>query len=369
MGRLALVRDEKFRDHLTPEMHPESPRRLVAIDQALTAAGLLQQVNQLKPRQASEDELCLVHSEPYIDALQISGRQAKRSRGLVMLDPDTWMSADSYNTATLAAGAGLVAAEAVSARDGGNSFVVVRPPGHHALSDRPMGFCLFNNIALTARYAQKKLGYQRILIIDWDVHHGNGTQAVFYGDPTVLFISLHQFPFWPPNSGWYAEDGHGEGKGYNVNIPLPAGTGDRGYLKAWCELVRPLSIEFQPDLILLSAGYDAHLADPLAQQGISTPGYAELSRKLLELALDMNRKIVAFLEGGYNAKALSDSVLTTMRVLNADSLKQARMVAAAGEPGKEAGEQALTSDAEPALVDERIQEIRDHFSRYWQALR
>lgn len=350
-------------------MHPESPRRLVAIDQALAASGLLQQVNQLEPRQASEDELCLVHSEKYIDELQVSGQQAKRSRGLVMLDPDTWMSADSYDTATLAAGAGLVAAEAVSARQASNSFVVVRPPGHHALSDRPMGFCLFNNIALTARYAQKKLGYHRILIIDWDVHHGNGTQAAFYGDPTVLFISLHQFPFWPPNSGWYAEDGKDEGKGYNVNIPLPAGTGDRGYLKAWQELVRPLAIEFQPDLILLSAGYDAHLADPLAQQGISTPGYAELSRKLLGLALEMDRKIVAFLEGGYNTKALSESVLATMRVLNADSLEEARTVTAAGEPEQRAGEQALTGDAEPALVDERIQEVRGHFSRYWQALR
>jgi acetoin utilization deacetylase AcuC-like enzyme len=149
---------------------------------------------------------------------------------------------------------------------------------------------------------------------------------------------------------------------------LPAGTGDRGYLKAWHELVDPLSMEFRPDLILLSAGYDAHLADPLAQQGVSTRGYAELSRRLLALALNMDRNIVAFLEGGYNTKALSESVLATMRVLNADSLEEARAVISAGEPKQRAGEHGLTGDAEPALVDERIQEVKAHLSRYWQAL-
>ncbi|HJY84752.1 MAG TPA: histone deacetylase [Candidatus Binatia bacterium] len=369
MSRLALVRDERFRDHLTPEMHPESPKRLVAIDQALKSTGLIQEVKQLAPRPASEDELSVVHEAGYIEELLEVGKKARRSRHLVMLDADTWMSPESYDTAKLAAGAGLVAVDALDEDKIGSSFVVARPPGHHALADRPMGFCLFNNIAVAARYAQKTLGCQRVFIIDWDVHHGNGTQATFYNDPSVFFLSLHQYPFWPPNSGWYMEHGAGEGKGYNINVPLPAGTGDRGYLRAWEQLVRPVCLEYKPDLILVSAGYDAHEFDPLAQQRISTSGYAALSKKLRELAAQCSSKIIAFLEGGYNTRALSEAALVTMKVLNADTLDEARVVNPDVGTTDGAIDRSLTDDDAPDAVDERIAEVREHFSIHWKALK
>lgn len=368
MSQLALVRDEKFRDHLTPEMHPESPKRLVAIDEALKSTGLIKEIKQLSPREASEDELCFVHDQRYIEEMLQVGEKAKHSRHLVRLDADTWMSPETYDTAKLAAGAGLVAVDAISNDDVSSSFVVARPPGHHALADRPMGFCLFNNIAVAARYAQKELGCKRVFILDWDVHHGNGTEAAFYDDPSVLFLSLHQFPFWPPNSGWYTADGARDGKGYNLNIPLPAGTGDRGYLGAWQRLVRPVCLEYKPDLILLSAGYDAHEFDPLAQQRISTAGYAELSKNLRELAADCDSKIIAFLEGGYNTRALSESALVTMRVLNAETLEQARLVNAPADSTTRSSATALTDDESPDDVDKRITELRHHFSNYWKSL-
>jgi acetoin utilization deacetylase AcuC-like enzyme len=368
MSKLAVVRDEKFRDHLTPEMHPESPKRLVAIDEALKSTGLIEKVKQLSPREASEDELSFVHDERYIEAMLQVGEKAKRSQHLIMLDADTWMSPESYDTAKLAAGAGLVAVDAIAKEDITSSFVVARPPGHHALADRPMGFCLFNNIAVAARYAQKELGCKRVFIVDWDVHHGNGTQAAFYDDPSVFFLSLHQFPFWPPNSGWYTDDGAGDGTGYNLNVPLPAGTGDRGYLKAWEQLVRPVCLEYKPDLILLSAGYDAHEFDPLAQQCISTAGYAALSKNLREIAAEGGNKIIAFLEGGYNTKALSESALITMQVLNAATLEQARLVNATAQATDRRSTTELTFDESPDEVDARIADVRKHFSTYWKSL-
>jgi acetoin utilization deacetylase AcuC-like enzyme len=238
-----------------------------------------------------------------------------------------------------------------------SAFVALRPPGHHALAEKPMGFCLFNNIAIAARYAEKSQGLQRILIIDWDVHHGNGTQASFYKDPGVCFVSLHQYPLWPLDSGWYEEDGEGDGLGYNINIPLPAGTGDRGYLKAWDTLLTPIALAYQPQLILVSAGYDAHQADPLADQCLSTNGFAEMSARVDDLARTNQAKVACFLEGGYNAGALSQSVLATIKVLNGDE---------AIEPG---AARQLTCDRNPDDVDERIGELKKHFAKYWKCLR
>jgi acetoin utilization deacetylase AcuC-like enzyme len=233
-----------------------------------------------------------------------------------------------------------------------------------------MGFCLFNNIAVAAKYAQKTMGLKRVLIIDWDVHHGNGTQDIFYDDPSVCFASFHQYPFWPPNSGWYEEDGTGEGKGYNVNIPLPAGTGDRGYLHAWDRLLKPICLEYQPELIMLSAGYDAHQMDPLGQQRISTSGYAMLSQRLADLGRETSSKLVAFLEGGYNAKSLAESALATMRVLNASTAEETAAVHVSYlVPGSAAGMAPITEDQSPNEVDQRVVDVRKHFSQYWRSLK
>jgi acetoin utilization deacetylase AcuC-like enzyme len=226
-----------------------------------------------------------------------------------------------------------------------------------------MGFCLFNNIAIAARYAQKKMQAKRILILDWDVHHGNGTQAAFYKDPSVLFISMHQYPFWPPDSGWLNEDGAGEGKGFNINIPLPAGTGDRGYMQAWDRIIVPVANQYAPDLVLVSAGYDAHMEDPLAQQRLTTVGFTRLAQRLMVLCETNNAKVVSFLEGGYNVSSLAESAIATMQVMNADNVS--------GEVQVQKRESSLeeSQDESPNRVSERIEEIAKHQAKYWQSLR
>jgi acetoin utilization deacetylase AcuC-like enzyme len=218
-----------------------------------------------------------------------------------------------------------------------------------------MGFCLFNNIAVAARYAQKKCGFKKIFIIDWDVHHGNGTQDLFYDDPTICFLSLHQYPFWP-GTGAISEDGRGDGKGFNINIPMPEGSGDRGYLAAFDQIVKPICLEFQPDLILVSAGYDAHKNDPLGGQKISTSGFAMLSQRLSDLSDQTGAKVVCFLEGGYDVNALSASAIATMRV--------SYLI-----PGTASGLDPITNDDRPHQVDEQIAAVRKHFAPYWHSLK
>lgn len=370
MSNLVFVYDQQFQKHLTPESHPESPNRLAAIESALHRSELIKQVRRAEPRKATADELATVHNAGYIEDLEQKGKVAHEQQKTLQLDAaaETFMSPESYETAKLAAGAGLVAIESVLKGGAPVSFVAVRPPGHHALADKPMGFCIFNNIAIGARYAQEHLGAKKVMIVDWDVHHGNGTQEIFFDDPSVCFVSFHQYPFWPPNIGWYTEDGAGDGKGYNINIPLPAGTGDRGYTKAWDAIVAPVAEEYQPDLILLSAGYDAHRYDPLGQQQISTSGYYLLTTRLAELAERTGAKLSGFLEGGYNTRTLADSVVTTMSVLNAGDDAARKQVKPFGE--RYGGEIAPeTADRSPDVVDDRIDTVRKHFSKYWKSLR
>lgn len=375
MSNLVFVYDPQFQKHLTPESHPESPNRLAAIENALHRSELIKQVKRAEPRAATGDELASVHNPHYIESLEKRGEQAKKHNSTIQLDADTFMSGESYYTAKLAAGAGLVAVESVMKSTGekpDRAFVAVRPPGHHALYDQPMGFCLFNNVAVGARYAQQKLGAKKVMIIDWDVHHGNGTQALFYDDPSVCFVSFHQYPFWPPNIGWYTEDGAGEGKGFNINIPMPSGTGDRGYTHAWDSIVTPIALEYQPDLILLSAGYDAHQYDPLGQQRISTAGYYLLASRLAEVAEQTGAKLTGFLEGGYNTATLAESVVTTMDVMNAADAHARKEVKPFCDEyqGQYGGEiKPQTDDRSPDLVDERVDAVRKHLSKYWKSLR
>lgn len=369
MSRLSLIRDKKFREHITPEDHPESPARLVALDKMMHSMDLNAAFKELSPRTASEDEIASVHSRDYIAELEEGSRDAIERNRLIPLDGDTFMSPKTYDTAKLAAGAGLVAVEAVADRTHDSSFVAVRPPGHHALSDKPMGFCLFNNVAIAARHAQKTLNAKRVMIIDWDVHHGNGTQAMFYDDPSVMFCSFHQYPFWPPDSGWYTEDGSGEGRGYNMNIPLPKGTGDRGYFAAFDQLIKPVCHEYQPDVILLSAGYDAHELDPLAQQRVTTLGFAMLSQRLADMRDQTGAKLVCFLEGGYNTQSLSESALATMQILNAEGAEASAIVQTSYVIPAASGDAPINQDRSPDQVDERIIDIRKHFGKYWKNLR
>jgi acetoin utilization deacetylase AcuC-like enzyme len=359
--------DDKFLLHQNPDLHSEDAGRLRAINQAIKESDLQSHLRSLPVRAATDAQICQVHSPAYLEELSMKSASLQNGEKFLQLDADTFMSQSSLDAAKLAAGAGVSAVDSLLESDITASFLAVRPPGHHARIDRPMGFCLFNNVAVAARYARCQLGYKRVAIIDWDVHHGNGTQEIFYQDPSVCFFSLHQYPHWPPKSGWYSEDGEQEGKGYNINVPLPAGTGDRGYLAAWDKIVKPICLSFQPELILVSAGYDAHLLDPLGEQQVTTIGFAMLSQRLLDLSQMTQAKAVCFLEGGYNKRSLSESAVATMRVLSADSpARLADVHVSYMIAGSVAGLQPVTNDQNVTAVDERIETVRTHFTQYWK---
>jgi acetoin utilization deacetylase AcuC-like enzyme len=231
------------------------------------------------------------------------------------IDPDTYVVSGSYQAALAAAGALVGVVEQVMGGAAPNGMSLMRPPGHHALAARGMGFCLFANVAIAARAAQSDFGAERVLIVDWDVHHGNGTEAIFYDDPTVAFFSTHQYPFYP-GTGAISDIGRGPGRGWTMNVPFPAGVGDSGYEKAFEQLLFPFARRFQPDLILVSAGYDAHWRDPLAMENLSLAGYARLTTLVKALAAELCQgRLVIALEGGYDLEVLAQAVLNTLRVL------------------------------------------------------
>ena len=352
MRNLVAFFDDRFCNYRLPPDHPDKPERLTSIATALRSSDL-EALVQACPRPATEEELARVHELGYLNILIENDKIARSSGQPVQIDPDTWISEGMLEAAKLAAGAGCLSVELVHRGEARNCFVLARPGGHHALRNKAMGFCLINNVAVAARHAQDKLGLKRILVVDWDVHHCNGTQSSFYYDPNVCVISLHQeWPFWPGDSGLSTEYGYGDGKGYNINLPLPAGTGDRGYIKAWDMIVDPIAREFAPELILLSAGYDAHVDDPISGQRISSAGYHLLSQRLAEVAATCNAPVVAFLEGGYNSQVLADCVMTTMRVLNSQNQQDCM-------PREQTGDNF--SDQ----VDERILRLSRQFRQYW----
>lgn len=312
IGTTAYVYDPLYLQHDWPD-HPEKAARLERIITGLRVSGYLERLRPLDARDASVDEVATVHTTGHIAHVHDVAAQ-----GGGWLDPDTYVAAQSYAAALRAAGGLLRAVEAVAQGEVPNAFALVRPPGHHALPGRAMGFCLFNNVAIAARHAQLKYGLQRVLIIDWDLHHGNGTQDAFYDDPHVLYFSTHQYPYYP-GSGHWQETGSGPGRGYTVNVPLPAGTGDAGYQRVFDELLVPVARRFQPELILVSAGYDAHWMDPIGQMGVSVTGFAHFTRTVLSLAVELCAgKLVLTLEGGYNLVALASSVAATLAVLLGD---------------------------------------------------
>lgn len=369
MGSISLLRHHLFALHRNPELHPESSERLTAIDYAIAQSDLAATIVPVTPRAVTPEELCQVHAQEYIEELEAADAKLRGSESLIQLDGDTFMSEHTLAAAKLAAGGGLVATELVVKGGMAAAFAAVRPPGHHARKGKPMGFCIFNNIALAAHYARLQLSLKRVLILDWDVHHGNGTEEIFYNDASVCVISLHQYPFWPYDSGWLTEDGAGEGKGFNINIPLPAGTGDSGYMRAWERIVEPIGLSFKPELILLSAGYDAHQLDPLGQQKITTVGFALLSQKLSELSTMTGAKVVAFLEGGYNQRALAESVVATLRVLSCDTPTRLAEVQDSYKPSASSTSlKPVSGDTNPIEVDERIDLVRQQFRQYWPGI-
>ena len=309
MNKTGFIYHPQYLKHDT-EPHPENPGRLKAIREKIESSEIHQYLISPEPRRATDDELAANHESSYIDHVRNSCRD-----GVQNLDGDTVICSDSWDAAILSAGAGLTAIDQILTGQLDNAFTAVRPPGHHAEKDRAMGFCLFNNVAIAARYAIKKHRLNRVFIFDWDVHHGNGTQHSFYSDPSVYYSSAHQYPFYP-GTGGEDETGTRDGLGSTLNFPLDAFTGDSAYLDIIKNKLIPEVQSFRPDLIIISAGFDAHKDDPLAQMRVSSDCYGKMTSLILKTAKEVcGGRLMSMLEGGYNYTALADSVLEHVNVL------------------------------------------------------
>lgn len=300
-ARTALLADPRFLDHVTPDEHPERTARMRVLLELADELRAEERILRIAPRAATDEELLSVHSEAHLKIVA-----ATSGKAYSMLDPDTFTSAKSFETAQLAAGGCIELVDAVADGRARNAIAFVRPPGHHAERDRPMGFCLFNNVAVAAAHLRNR-GLSRVAIVDWDVHHGNGTQQIFEEEPTVFFASMHQFPFYP-GTGAAWEKGRGPGRGFTLNVPMTEGDGDTEWIGALTEIVVPALETFAPEFLLVSAGFDAHANDPLGGMRVTEAGFAAMARTLLDFARrHCKGRFAAFLEGGYDLTALKES--------------------------------------------------------------
>jgi acetoin utilization deacetylase AcuC-like enzyme len=311
--KTGIVKDRRYLQHDMGAYHPENPGRLEVLykmlDEEITFPYLT-----VEPRAATEEEIELIHTPAYFSQIKETAGKER-----VYLDPDTSTSALSYETALLAAGGLLKAVDLIMDGSIKNAFALIRPPGHHAEASRAMGFCIFNNVAIAAEYLIKKRGLQRILIVDWDVHHGNGTQAAFYSRRDVLYFSTHQVPLYPGSGAW-TDTGTGEGEGYTVNVPLYAGKGDDDFLFVFQNILFPVARQYKPEFILVSAGFDICDGDTLGGMRVTGPGFALLTAELLSLARACSQDRIALsLEGGYDYQALKAGVKSVLLRLS-DSL-------------------------------------------------
>lgn len=328
-------------------MHPENPQRLQSIYYMLDHKDFGDALVNIEPRFATLEEILWVHTPRYVDRILDSADRAH-----VRHDPDTVMSPQSYKAALMAAGGVMEAVKAVLTKQVRNAFALVRPPGHHAQKDRAMGFCIFNNEAIGARYALKVHGIQRVLIVDWDVHHGNGTQSIFYDDPQVLYFSAHRGTFYP----WTGEEqevGSGKGEGYTVNVPLEPGCSNACYDNAIRHLLWPIARQYRPELLLVSAGFDIHHNDPLGSMNVTTEGFARMTGLLMEMAAELcDERLILVLEGGYNPQALRDSVEMVLWELMGNSMIN-----------KE--EMQQVEDAQYTEIAKTIDRVKEVHRRYW----
>ncbi len=318
--RVGVLEDPRFADHVEPEGHPERAERLRAVTDAIDSVRA--DLVPLAPRPAEPAEILAVHADAHLQRVESAAARAP-----IHLDADTFVSPASYEVARLAAGASVDVTLAVARGELDAGFAAVRPPGHHAEGDQPMGFCLFNNVAIAAR-ALREVGIERVMILDWDVHHGNGTQHSFESDRDVFYVSTHQFPYYP-GTGAFGEVGLGRGEGATLNVPMPAGCGDAEYVGVLQRIVAPAVRAFQPEMILVSAGFDAHRADPLAAMNVTGDGYAAMAATVRALAEELCEGRIAFiLEGGYALSGLREGVQAVLRTALAGRAAAPEVVAA-----------------------------------------
>jgi acetoin utilization deacetylase AcuC-like enzyme len=347
MARTGIVLDPRYLEHRSPYPHPENPDRLEAVHKRLHASGLLDRAVLVPPRHALPEEILLNHEEKLLAQIEKTAQRATDQ-----IDPDTYTCAGSYEIAKLAVGGVIEAIDRVQRGEISNAFALVRPPGHHAEAARAMGFCLFNNVAIGAAYAREKYKVHRIAAIDWDVHHGNGTQASFYRTPEVLYFSTHRYPFYP-GTGALNEVGERDGRGFTVNVPMRGGMGDGEIVAAFRRVLIPILEAYEPELVLVSAGFDAHRLDPLGGMHVSAEGFAELARIVRAIAERYaGGRLVLVLEGGYSKEGLAESVEAVTRVLLSVD--------------------ATSGDATPIRETPSGRELADHvrhkLREYWKAL-
>lgn len=345
MKQTAIFRSPLFLEHMQGFDHVESARRLEVLYAALDRPEVREQFLFPPFAPATGPILELVHTPAHVRKMAATAGKAR-----VVLDPDTQTSPRSHEAACLAAGAAVTASRMLVAGEIRNAFCLVRPPGHHAEADYAMGFCLFNNVAVAARYALDELGLKRVLIVDWDIHHGNGTQHSFYDTDQVLYFSIHQYPHFP-GSGSAFEIGQGRGEGYTINVPLPPGQENLVYASIFNELLAPIARQYRPELIILSAGYDIHRDDPLGGMMVTGPGFSYMTRVLLDLAAELcQHRFMACLEGGYSLRGLVEGVFATLAEMQGRSLLD----------DKKAMELTLAAYPIPALA-----ETRNIAKRFW----
>ena len=340
--KTGILWDDLFLKHDTGPGHPESKDRLLSIRRGLDSYPHLEDLKPLGLRAATEAELRLVHPAGHIRAIQRT-----TAKPFTYLDPDTAVCDASYEVAVHAVGGILQMIESLMSGEIDNGFAFVRPPGHHAEPERAMGFCLFGNVALGAAYALKRFGLERVLVVDFDVHHGNGTQEAFYHRKDVLFISTHQFPLFP-GTGAFPETGSTTGKGFTLNFPLPAGTGDNTYGLLFDKIILPVAKAYRPQLMLVSAGFDAYMEDPLAGMRVTPAGFASMARQLKILADTVcEGRMVLVLEGGYHLEGLQESVLQVLDQI-------------CGHPGP------VPSSGRSDLFEAVLANARTHFGDHWE---
>jgi len=350
MEKTGVVKHPLYLEHKTGILHPENPYRLQPIYDMLENNDFGGSLVNIGPRFAAIEELLLVHDPRYVDRVLDSAEKPQ-----IRFDPDTVTSPKTYKAAWLAAGGVMEAIGAVFTGKARNAFALIRPPGHHALRDRAMGFCIFNNLAIGAKYAIVAHDVERVLILDWDLHHGNGIQSIFYDDSHVLYFSIHRHPYYPWTGG-ADEVGAGKGQGYTVNVPLEHGCSDPDYGNILRHLLFPIARRYRPEVILVAAGFDIHQNDPLRSMKVTQAGFARMTQLVMEMSSELcEGRLVLALEGGYNSEALQDSVTMVLWELTGQSMIKRE-------------EMRQVEDTQYPGIGETIERVKKIQRQYWRDL-